>query len=551
MGFQPVLDFSGSPTLSAMIFDDAFFKGTTGPVGSGKSTANCGELMKIGLSQQAAEKDNIRYTRIGVIRNTSPELKATTIKTWEAIFDPEHTGPVVYSSPINHHIRVPARPGVPGLDMEVLFVPLDKPKDVRKLLSFEFTAAFVNEACEVPKAIIDALTGRVGRYPAGDRGAPTWAGILADTNPPDDPDNWWNATKTGTDNGTDDDPLRWRFWDQPPAVIECRPAAGSKFESVEPGFLGLTFERSSIIEAGGTWWALNPLAENLNNLRGTTMPGPDGRMTKGGDLYYAQLLKNKRKDWIQRFAQGKCVYVQDGKPVFPEFNPEFHVRTLEVLPDVPILAGVDIGGGTLQPAVVFGQRHPRGPLLLHREMPCFDLGIETFSTLFAQTVAMEFPGREVEVAWCDPASEKRDELYEVAIVQHLRSKNIKARPAPTNDPKVRREALAMPMCRVIDGKPGLMVDPRCKMLIQGLSGKWKFAKLNVSGTVERYADKPEKSKWSHVCEAAEYLALGAGEHAALTKGRGPHSGHTTAGGVILPNSAPPVARIDFDVFGGG
>ena len=350
------IDLSSAPTLIRFMEDDAFFRGVVGPVGSGKSTGMVAEILSIALQQPPA-KDGYRYTRHAVVRNTSPELKTTTIKTWEAILKPELTGiEVRFSSPIRWLWIVPPDGDTPGIHCEVLFVALDKPKDVRKLLSMELTTAWFNEACEIPKSLIDAMTGRVGRYPSHENttGEIQLAFIIADTNPPDDEENWFEQTRTGSDNGKDDDPLRWRFYQQPPAVLEVAPK-GAGYESIEPGFLGVTFGEDQVLQAAGTYWAVNPFAENLANLRGR------------GLLYYAQLLKNKRKDWIQRFAQGKCVYVQDGKPVMPEFNREIMVRKLNILPDVPIIAGIDCGGGTLMPAATFAQRHPRGPWLVHRE----------------------------------------------------------------------------------------------------------------------------------------------------------------------------------------
>ena len=56
--------------------------------------------------------------------------------------------------------------------------------------------------------------------------------------------------------------------------------------------------------------------------------------------------------------------------------------------------------------------------------------------------------------------QKRDEIYEVTAFDHLRSIGLTARPTATNDFKVRREAGAMPMNRLIDGKPGLLIDKR-------------------------------------------------------------------------------------------
>jgi len=57
--------------------------------------------------------------------------------------------------------------------------------------------------------------------------------------------------------------------------------------------------------------------------------------------------------------------------------------------------------------------------------------------------------------------------------------------------------------------------------------------MQISGA-ERYEDKPEKNKYSHIHDALQYAMIGGGEGRALTMG-----GKT---------SKPVQARKDFDVF---
>ena len=70
------------------------------------------------------------------------------------------------------------------------------------------------------------------------------------------------------------------------------------------------------------------------------------------------------------------------------------------------------------------------------------------------------------------------------------------------------------MTRLIDGKPGILIHKRCKVLRAGLAGKWVYRRLQVVGS-ERYADKPDKGKYSHVCDALGYYNLGSGEFQAI------------------------------------
>ena len=159
------LNFTTSPTVWQFLQNNAFVRGLKGPVGSGKSYACAAEIMLRAVKQKVSPRDGIRYTRFAIGRNSYPELRTTTIKTWQEIFPENIWGAMRWSPPLTHHIKLPARDGAAGIDCEVIFLALDQPKDVRKLLSMELTGAWVNEARELPKAVVDGLTHRVGRYP--------------------------------------------------------------------------------------------------------------------------------------------------------------------------------------------------------------------------------------------------------------------------------------------------------------------------------------------------------------------------------------------------
>ena len=184
------LDYSTSPTVWKFLQDKSFVRGIMGPVGSGKSYACASEIMLKAVRQKPSPKDGIRYSRFVIVRNSYPELRTTTIKTWLELF-PEHTwGNMRWSPPITHHIKLPSRDKAHGIDCEVIFLALDQPKDVRKLISMELTGAGSNETRELPKAVVDGLTHRVGRYPTKGDGGATWRGVWMDPNPMDD-DHWW------------------------------------------------------------------------------------------------------------------------------------------------------------------------------------------------------------------------------------------------------------------------------------------------------------------------------------------------------------------------
>ena len=499
------LDFSTSPMVWKFLQSKAFVRGVMGPVGSGKSYACCAEIMMKAVQQKPSPIDGIKYSRFAIVRNSYPMLKTTTIKTWLDLF-PENTfGPLLWTPPITHHIRLPAREGAAGIDCEVIFLALDQPKDVRKLLSLELTGAWVNEARELPKAVIDGLTHRVGRYPTKRDGGATWHGIIMDTNPMDD-DHWWfRLAEKEKMSGA----FKWEFFRQPGGVEEADVAE-----------LPENPEANDCIYSAGRWWKKNSKAENISNL-------PAG--------YYQQMLLGKNLDWIRCYAEGKYTYVQEGRPVWPEYDDNMMSADLDYDMSLPIHVGLDFG---LTPAAVIGQKTGAGTWNILHEIVTFDMGLERFGQQLLGELNARYPKAQVLV-WGDPAGMQRDAIYEVTAFDHLRTLGLRAQPTPSNDFKVRREAAAAPMQRLIGGKPGLRVDKSCKLLRKSLAGGYHFKRISVGAGQERFRDAPNKNEHSHVGDAFGYLLLGGGEHRRMTK-----NSHLPTGTF----TAQTIANSDFDVF---
>jgi hypothetical protein len=177
------VQYKASKTGWAFHQSDAFVRGLMGPIGSGKSVACCWEIWRR-ANQQKPGPDGVRRSRWLVVRNTYRELQDTTIKTWSDWFSTEKLGE--WRAGDMMHVISDST-----MHVEVLFRALDRPDDVKKLLSLELTGAWINEARELPKAVLDMLQGRVGRYPSMREGGATWSGVFMDTNPPSQ-DHWWH-----------------------------------------------------------------------------------------------------------------------------------------------------------------------------------------------------------------------------------------------------------------------------------------------------------------------------------------------------------------------
>ena len=78
------------------------------------------------------------------------------------------------------------------------------------------------------------------------------------------------------------------------------------------------------------------------------------------------------------------------------------------------------------------------------------MGLERFCTLLKEDINRFFPKHELSI-WGDPAGMQRDQIFENTSFDHLKNVHgLFAKPTATNDFRSRREALAMPMSRLID-----------------------------------------------------------------------------------------------------
>ncbi len=453
-------EFSITPTVARFMEDDSFVRGIMGPIGSGKSAGCAQEIIRRATLQKPG-RDGIRRTRWVIARNTYRELMDTTVKTWLDWWNQDIYGRFNHQD-MTHTLRMK------GVEAEVMFRAVDRPGDVKKLLSMEVTGAWFNEAREFPKALVDAATGRVGRYPAKKDGGATWFGLLMDTNPPDT-DHWWYRLFE------EERPSGWSLYKQPSGRSEQ--------------------------------------AENLDNL-------PPG--------YYQNIMAGKTSEWIKVYVDGEYGFVQDGKPVFPEYRDNLHCQLFELNPRLPLYIGIDFG---LTPAAAIGQKSVMGAWRWRHEVVTEHMGAERFGRLLSGFIAEKVPGFTMQAITGDPAGNQESQADESTPFKMLMAAGIIAHPAHTNDPTIRREAVAVPMGRIIDGEPGFMIHPDMKTARKGFAGGYRFKRVEVVGS-ERYHDKPDKNQFSHICEAVEYGHLGGGEGRALVK---PAGGPATT---IIPKREP-------------
>lgn len=451
-----------------------------GPLGSSKTNASCWKAFRV-MCDQEPNREGVRLTRLVAIRNTYGDLLTTTAKDWIEMFGPLGTWREGGREPPSHTLDFdlpPEQPGAKGrrgrptrVQAEMIFLALDREEHVKKLRGLQLTAAMLSEVKELPFGVVEMVDLRIGRYPAGDIG-PTWYGIFGDTNA-SDTDHWYYIM------AEERKPEGWVFFRQPGGLVR---------------------------DSAGAPWYTNPRAENLANLP---------------LHYYVKGAQGKDEDWIKVNLANEYGYVKDGKPVYPDYRDSVMCREFELIKPLGIWIGLDFG---LTPAALVGQQTVSGQWRYRHELVTEDTGILRFGDELNRFMRKHYLGWPVHGIYGDPAGDQRQggDSEERTAFQLLLSKNISAVPAPgNNDFALRSEAFAAPMKRLIDGEPGMLIHPDCVVTRKGLQGGYAYKRIRVVGS-DRFRDMPDKNKFSHPCEAGQYLVLGAGEGANVMGE--PHSG---------------------------
>lgn len=466
------MNFNYTPdghTIARFMSSPAFVRGLQGPIGSGKSVACVAEMFRLALEQEKSidlktgERTGRRKVRSGVIRNTTPQLETTTMKSWLEWLPEHEFGPVRWRAPYRQDIYIPEI----DLEWEVWFLALDRDEDVRKLLSFEFTNLWLNEARELSREIVTAGISRVKRYPRIMEGGPTRACVIMDTNAPHE-EHWW-AIMSGQadipDWVSEEDrltlvrPENWEFFLQPPAVLDRRGPSGE--------LIG---------------YDLNPDRENA-------------KFTD--ETYYTGLIHGQSRDWIVNMLQNRIGKIHSGRAVYRDFNERIHVadQPFGPEPNEPIHVGLDFG---LTPAACFAQ-DVRGQVRVFDELVTRDMPSSSFAPLLKKTCENKYPGFTF-VFTGDPTGDNRNDKDATTNFQIFKRHGIEVQPAYTNEPHIRIGAVQTQINTLVDGgRPGYLVSPACAYVVAGKKGGYCYLKDREE------IDK--KSIYSHVADAEQYALL--------------------------------------------
>jgi hypothetical protein len=458
------------PVAAAFIADvEHELVGIMGPFGSGKTSACPIKAMHITRLQPRSKHDQVIRSKGYVIRDTYRNLEDKTLPSWLAVFPDCHDWPLTgpKGGPRTQVIKwdEPRPWGLQRFEMIVEFRAIgdDNYEDFAKGLLA--TWIWLNEADTINEGAVDPLLGRLGRFPlphdVADDATPGFGCVMCDFNAPLST-NW-----------------TWR------RLVLRRMLSGGESQAF------------CYVQPSG----LDPAAENptLRKLK------PD---------YYVKLAANMEEWERKRFIENKPGYARTGHPIYTEFDTDRHVLKANRPADrrSVILWGVD---GGLNFAAVPGQRLWTGQLHVMPSLVTPD-GAVTDASAAGARVRGEMSGRYAGcagVAMLDPSTFARnanvpDQTPWAYLFQE--AAGIPCVPAPTNAIERRHRAVRHFLNGSHGGESLMLIDPDGNdTLLEGYIAGYRVRKFK-SGEDVRYADQPDKNRFSHVHDAKQYLCQLAG-----------------------------------------
>jgi len=486
---------SPGPIADAFLRSRAFVTIIIGPVGSGKTLTALRKLRRNG-QMQAPRVDDLgrkwRKARVGVIRESYPQIDKNILPSWFRMHA-ETDGRFNRRAPYSHNLRLIQAEDEDGptdiVDLEVEFRAIGDQSVEQACRGWEINAVMVDEADLQPRELIAYLAGRVGRFSDLDPSLVVDPQIICSLNAPY-VDNFMYALAIEKELGDLVDP----------ELIEALGGRPLVETFIQPG--GRTVH-----------------AENLHNLPG------------GRGSYVIQAALNKSvPGYVDRMIDNKFVPMQHGQPVYGDFSYSDHVtERLEWDKRRKLIVGVD---GGLNAAAAFTQRTLMGQLRTLDECVATaedgnalrKLGPTAFGKMVRAKTLERFPGIQPgQVRFVgDPAMFAADDREDNEL--DWRRAFEKALGFKVYRAKTNREALRLEAIRSAQGeRDGYLVDQRCKHLIRGHLGGYRYRKADMPEGEHRRHLEIADTIFTHVCDAEQYAAL-EGENVILSirgkQGRG-------------------------------
>jgi hypothetical protein len=481
------------PVAQAFITSTALTAVLMGPLGGGKTTSctfkRILEASRAPIARHPEDGKPTRMCRAIILRDTFRSAEKTVLESWKQWFPRGYPGSNAQGGndrPFVHTLRFMGEDGI-RIEAVTEFAGLGESSIETLMKGREYSMGWLNELDTHAAGALDDLEQRVGRYPKADiiltdreilaleaeRGRRLFQPrerrrtVIGDMNAPT-VDNWTYETLV-VNRGPDR-----AFFQQ--------PSGRSKN------------------------------AENIFNLPGD---------------YYDRIIANQPERFVRRMVDNHFGFSTAGKPVHESFDFRRHVADFDIpyRADRDLLLAVDVSTAGLSPAAMFGQENVRISFIDELFIGT-GVGPGRFGEALLRLLQERFPNvpRSRLKLYCDPAAfggndKESDQMHAADTIATMLGVPALLPGNGSNEIAMRLTAMENELRGYREPNSSLLISPRCKQYITAIGGRYRFKKrIEGSTSSNQYEDMPEKSHpWSDLCDAGQYLVIGArGARAVLT-----------------------------------
>ncbi len=220
---------------------------------------------------------------------------------------------------------------------------------------------------------------------------------------------------------------------------------------------------------------------------------------------YKQSLESMPKAWQRKYLYGKAGFIPDGRPFYEGFREEIHGGDFEYNENLPLMTGWDFGFH--HPAFVVTQIDQMGRWYILAELMGSEITIDKFCDQVKTFCNVNFPNAKQWVHYGDPACLQHNDKSEKTSWDICKEKGYKLI-CHQSTYRQRQVIIDGKLSKMINGKPTMRVDSKCKIITDGLLGGYHYPELKPGQQNSPAHEQPYRDGfYEHLVNSLEYVAI--------------------------------------------
>jgi PBSX family phage terminase large subunit len=222
------------------------------------------------------------------------------------------------------------------------------------------------------------------------------------------------------------------------------------------------------------------------------------------DAYRAS-LESMPKSWQRKYLYGKSGFIPDGRPFYEGFREEIHTGEFTFNQNKELIGSWDFGFH--HPAFTVHQIDDMGRWYVLAELMGSEITIDKFCDQVRAFINLRFPNTEHWRHFGDPACAQHNDKSEKTSWQICKEKGFHLT-CHQSTYRTRKELIDRKLSTMINGKPTMLVDKSCRIVIDGMLGGYHYPEIKPGqATTDNYEVPFRDGYYEHLCNTIEYAAI--------------------------------------------